>query len=162
MVTTRGVVAQMLTSDMGHSRHFDHAPLTSALPRLADVLRLSPHVSKVPILLQKALLGGDRNFSGPLMPFARGDMRDHIVSHQNDQGASYRRYGVLQWPRRPKINFCEIFDVVRFRLLQQYLPNRRHWLAYFLRRPGADEPDHRHCQLLRARRERPRCRRTAE
>jgi hypothetical protein len=48
------------------------------------------------------------------MHFARGDMRDHIVSHQNDQGASYRRYGVLQWPRRPKINFCEIFDVVRF------------------------------------------------
>jgi len=48
------------------------------------------------------------------MRFARGDMRDHIVSHQNDQGASYRRYGVLQWPRRLKINFCEIFDVVRF------------------------------------------------
>jgi hypothetical protein len=48
------------------------------------------------------------------MRFARGDMRDHIVSHQNDRGASYRRYGVLQWPRRPKINFCEIFDVVRF------------------------------------------------
>jgi hypothetical protein len=62
------------------------------------------------ILLQKAIWGGDRNFSGPLMRFARGDMRDHIVSHQNDQGASYRRYGVLQWPRRPKINFCEIFD----------------------------------------------------
>jgi hypothetical protein len=66
------------------------------------------------ILLQKGFWGGDRNFSGPLMRFARGDMRDHIVSHQNDLGASYRRYGVLQWPRRPKINFCEIFDVVRF------------------------------------------------
>jgi hypothetical protein len=23
------------------------------------------------------------------MPFARGDMRDHIVSHKNDHGASY-------------------------------------------------------------------------
>ena len=32
----------------------------------------------------------------------------------NDQGTSYRRYGVLQRPRRLKINFCEIFDVVRF------------------------------------------------
>jgi hypothetical protein len=30
------------------------------------------------------------------MRFARGDMRDHIVSHKNDYGASYRRYGVLQ------------------------------------------------------------------
>src|SRR5262245_6242443 len=37
-----------------------------------------------------------------------------MVLHQNDQGASYRRYGVLRWPCRPKINFCEIFDVVRF------------------------------------------------
>jgi hypothetical protein len=31
----------------------------------------------------------------PLMRFARGDMRDHIVSHKNGHGASYRRYGVL-------------------------------------------------------------------
>src|SRR5258707_2217620 len=37
-----------------------------------------------------------------------------VTGHQNDQGASYRRCGVLQWRRRPKINFCEIFDVVRF------------------------------------------------
>ena len=29
------------------------------------------------------------------MPFARGDMRDHIVLHKNDHGASYLRYGVL-------------------------------------------------------------------
>jgi len=48
------------------------------------------------------------------MRFARGDMRDHIVSHQNDQGASYRRYGVLPWLSQLKINFCEIFGVVRF------------------------------------------------
>ena len=33
---------------------------------------------------------------GPLMRFARGDMRDHIVSRKNDHGASYGRYGVLQ------------------------------------------------------------------
>jgi hypothetical protein len=31
-VTTRGVVAQMLTSDMGQSRHFDGLPMTSGLP----------------------------------------------------------------------------------------------------------------------------------
>ena len=48
------------------------------------------------------------------MRFARGDMRDHIVSHKNDHGASYRRYGVLPWRSRLKINFCEIFGVVRF------------------------------------------------
>jgi hypothetical protein len=30
------------------------------------------------------------------MPFARGNMRDHIVSRKNDHGASYRRYAALQ------------------------------------------------------------------
>ena len=48
------------------------------------------------------------------MRFARGDMRDHIVSHQNGHGASYRRYGVLQSRSQLKIDFCEIFGVVRF------------------------------------------------
>ena len=47
------------------------------------------------------------------MRFACDDMRDHIVSHKND-GASYRCYGVLPWWSRLKINFCEIFGVVRF------------------------------------------------
>ena len=48
------------------------------------------------------------------MRFALGDVRDHIVSHKNDHGASYRRYGVLQSWSRLKISFCEIFDVIRF------------------------------------------------
>jgi hypothetical protein len=34
------------------------------------------------------------------MHFARGDMRDHIVSHKNDHGASYWRYGILRWRSR--------------------------------------------------------------
>ena len=33
---------------VGHSRHFDRAPLTSGLPRLADILRVSRHVANVP------------------------------------------------------------------------------------------------------------------
>ena len=53
----------------------------------------------------------------PLMRFARGDMRDRIVSHKNDHGASYRRYGVLPRRSRLKISFCEIFGVVRFSTL---------------------------------------------
>ena len=48
------------------------------------------------------------------MRFARGDMRDHIVSCKNGHRASYRRYGVLQWRSRLEINVCEIFGVVRF------------------------------------------------
>jgi hypothetical protein len=48
------------------------------------------------------------------MRFARGDMRDHIVLHKNDHGASYGRYAVLQWWSRLKISFCEVFGVVQF------------------------------------------------
>jgi hypothetical protein len=66
------------------------------------------------IVLKKSFWGDDQNFSGPLMPFARGDMRDHIVSHKNDHGASYGRYAVLQWWSRLKISFCEIFGVAQF------------------------------------------------
>ena len=48
------------------------------------------------------------------MPFAPGDMRDHIVSHTNDHGASYGRYAASQWWSRLKISFGEIFGVVQF------------------------------------------------
>ena len=66
------------------------------------------------IVLQNSFWGDDQNFSGPLMRFARGDMRDHIVSHKNDHGASYRRYGVLQWRSRLRMRFCEIFGAAQF------------------------------------------------
>jgi hypothetical protein len=35
-------------SEMGHSRRFDRPPVTSGLPRLADILSVRWHVSKVP------------------------------------------------------------------------------------------------------------------
>src|SRR4029077_15213853 len=76
--------------------------------------RRLPDVRFALIVLKKSFWGDDQNFSGPLMPFARGDMRDHIVSHKYDHGASYGRYAVLQWWSRLKISFCEIFGVVQF------------------------------------------------
>src|ERR1700733_15142427 len=48
------------------------------------------------------------------MRFVRGDTRDHIILCKSDHGASYRRYGVLHWWCRLKINVCEIFGDVRF------------------------------------------------
>jgi hypothetical protein len=39
----------------------------------------SAPVDTVPILLQKSFWGGERKFLDPLMRFARGDVRDHIV-----------------------------------------------------------------------------------
>jgi hypothetical protein len=47
------------------------------------------------IVLKKSFLSDGQNFLGPLMRLASGDVRDHIVSHKNDQGPSYRRYGAL-------------------------------------------------------------------
>jgi hypothetical protein len=65
-------------------------------------------------VLKKSFWGDERNFLGPMMPFGRGDVRDHIVFYKNDRGASYGRYAVLQWWSQLKISFCEIFGVVQF------------------------------------------------
>ena len=66
------------------------------------------------IVLKKSYWGDDQNFSGLLMRFARGDMRGHIVSHKNDHGASYGRYGALQWWSGLKIDSREIFGASQF------------------------------------------------
>jgi hypothetical protein len=57
---------------------------------LADVGVLV-NVRFAPIVLKKSFLGDERNFLGPLMRFARGDVRDHIVSQKNSHRPSYRR-----------------------------------------------------------------------
>jgi len=50
------------------------------------------------------------------MRFVRGDVRDHIASHKNDHGPSYRRYRALQRSRRLKnqlsrdFRYRSIFD----------------------------------------------------
>jgi hypothetical protein len=52
------------------------------------------------------------------MRFASDDVRDHIVCRKNDYEPSYALYGAsLRW-KSPKIDFREIFGVVR--LLQHY------------------------------------------
>ena len=76
------------------------------------VIDLDAEISQ--IVLKKSFWDDDQNFSGPLTRFARGDIRGHIDSHKNDHGASYERYGVLQWWSRLRISFCEVFGVVQF------------------------------------------------
>ena len=66
------------------------------------------------ILLQKYFWGGELKFSEPLMRLAPRDVRDHIVSRQNDHGPSYRRHGASQRQRCLEIDFREIFGVVGF------------------------------------------------
>jgi hypothetical protein len=44
------------------------------------------HVCLWQILLQKSFWGAERKFLEPLMRFARGDVRDHIVSSKIDHG----------------------------------------------------------------------------
>jgi hypothetical protein len=47
-------------------------------------------------MLQKSFSPDKRKFLGPLMVFARGDVRDHIISVKNDHRPAYRRYEALQ------------------------------------------------------------------
>jgi hypothetical protein len=51
----------------------------SVLPPTTDIDDQRTDVRLVPILLQKSFRGGERKFLEPLMRFARGDVRDHIV-----------------------------------------------------------------------------------
>ena len=67
-----------------------------------------------PIVLQKSFWADRRNFLGPLMGFARDDVRDHIVLAKIDHGPSYPRQRPQQRWRRRKIIFREILGVVRF------------------------------------------------
>jgi hypothetical protein len=66
----------------------------------ADVEQPCRNVAYWQIVLKKSFWSDEENFSGLLMRFARGDMRDHIVSHKNDDGASYKCYRALQWRSR--------------------------------------------------------------
>jgi hypothetical protein len=66
------------------------------------------------MLSKKDFEGNKRNFLELLMRFVRGDLRDHIVSHKNDHGPSYRHYRASQRRGSSKITICEIFGVVRF------------------------------------------------
>jgi hypothetical protein len=56
----------------------------------------STYVAYWQIVLKKSFSPDERNFLEPLMRFARGDVRDHIISRRNDHGPSCRRYGALQ------------------------------------------------------------------
>jgi hypothetical protein len=72
------------------------------------------HVCYRQIVLQKSLLADERNFSGPLVRPTRGDVRDHIVSHKKRPWTFASACRALQRKRRLKIDFREIFGVVRF------------------------------------------------
>jgi hypothetical protein len=71
-------------------------------------------------VLKKSFLGDAPNFLEPLTRFARGDVRDLIVSHKIDQGPSYRRHDALQPQARQKSAFAQFSVLFDFRLFQQY------------------------------------------
>jgi hypothetical protein len=54
------------------------------------------------------------------MRFARGDVRDHIVSNKNDHQPSYWPQRTLPQQQRLKIDFARFSGSFDFRLLQQY------------------------------------------
>jgi hypothetical protein len=98
---------------LGFTRHLEKVAAAPSVVSSAAPLR-SCEGRLWRILLKKSFGDEEQNFIGLLMRFMRDDVRDHVASKKNDHGASYRRYEASQPWRRPKINFCEIFDVVRF------------------------------------------------
>ena len=71
-------------------------------------------------MLQKSFGGDERNFLGPLMRFARRDVRDHIAYQKNDHGASYRPRGLCSGREVEKSSFARFSRPFDFRVLQHY------------------------------------------
>jgi hypothetical protein len=125
---------------LGQKRCFGGAPITSGLPRQADLFGVRQHVSKVPILLKKSFSADERKFSGPLMRSARGDVRDHIVLPKTTTdlriGPSGHCSGRVA-ETSALARFSETFD---FRLLQHYLPTADILDAVVCRQATAELP----------------------
>jgi hypothetical protein len=84
-----GVAAGALAGNIATLRPRVERPLelrNRLLIRCAHNRASIQYVCFVPILLQKSFWGGERKFLEPLMPFAHGDVRDHIVSFRIDHG----------------------------------------------------------------------------
>jgi hypothetical protein len=113
-------------TELGQSRHFGLWRAVSDLPPGTDIVKLPLQVRFAPIVLKKSFLGDGRKFLGPLMRFVRGDLGDHIFSHENYHGLSYRRYGALQRWKSLKISFREIFGIVRFSTFATVSARNRH------------------------------------
>ena len=80
------------------------------------------HVRSVPIVLKKSVWDDDQNFLGPLMRFARGDMRDHIVSHKTTTDLRSGATELCSGQGVEKSTFARFSQRLDFRVLQQYLP----------------------------------------
>ena len=61
----------------------------SLIPSGADMASQIDDVRFGPIVLKKSFLADDPNFSGPLMPSTRGDVRDHIDLNKRNREPSY-------------------------------------------------------------------------
>src|SRR5258708_35891330 len=99
---------------MGRNRGVSIEFATAALDRSLTASSAAPRSAFPSIVLQKSFWGDEQKFLEPLMRFACGDMRDHIVSYQNDHRPSYWRRRALRQQERLSIDFREIFRVVRF------------------------------------------------
>src|SRR5258708_37313557 len=61
------------------------------------------------------------------MRFTRGDVRDHIVSSKIDHGPPWWRGKATRQQRSPKIDFREIFRLVRFSTFATISANSGKW-----------------------------------
>jgi hypothetical protein len=88
-------VAEVITMDgaiiiVGETSLGDHSERSRLRAAFFFVATCNGEVCSWQILLQKSFSPDARNFLGPLMRSARGDVRAHIILHKNDHGPSYR------------------------------------------------------------------------
>ena len=72
------------------------------------------------IVLKKSFSPDERNFLGPLMRFARGNVRDHIISRKNDRTPRIGAMDRCSDKDLQKSTFARFWASFVFRLLQQY------------------------------------------
>jgi hypothetical protein len=77
------------------------------------------------ILLQKSFWGDERKFLEPLMHFARGDVRDHVVSSKINHFLVALKSDAATETSKNRLS-RDFWGLIDFRLLQQYHLNNRH------------------------------------
>jgi hypothetical protein len=100
----------------------------SGLSLLAEVNRTDDCDRRLPFLtdaVEKSFSGGVRKFQRPLMRFARGDLRTHIDSYENDHRPSYWLQSTLPLQQCRKTTFARFSMSFDFRLFDSIDPSRK-------------------------------------
>jgi hypothetical protein len=118
LVVPNAAILTARSDDRANSASVGLIPKDDRRGRDPDVrgepLHVFGHICYWQIVLKKSFGGDERNFPGPLMRFARRDVREPHRFSETRLRSFVSRYRALQRRSRLKIDICEISGVVRF------------------------------------------------